>query len=105
MAIVKQEYVEIDEKGVARVAGHDVASEQAEVRSSIGLVFQEVTLDDYLNARMIADPLCLYDCDLPCDGSTALVVSSVETSDDSRHVPVQVGGSLGSIGLLACVSL
>ncbi len=34
--------------GVARVAGHDVASEQAEVRSSIGLVFQEVTLDDYL---------------------------------------------------------
>jgi ABC-2 type transport system ATP-binding protein len=34
--------------GVARVAGHDVALEQAAVRSSIGLVFQEVTLDDYL---------------------------------------------------------
>ncbi|HSO96817.1 MAG TPA: ATP-binding cassette domain-containing protein [Acidimicrobiia bacterium] len=34
--------------GVARVAGHDVAREQAAVRSSIGLVFQEVTLDDYL---------------------------------------------------------
>jgi ABC-2 type transport system ATP-binding protein len=35
-------------EGVARVAGHDVALEQAAVRSSIGLVFQEVTLDDYL---------------------------------------------------------
>jgi ABC-2 type transport system ATP-binding protein len=34
--------------GVARVAGHDVALEQAAVRESIGLVFQEVTLDDYL---------------------------------------------------------
>ena len=34
--------------GVARVAGHDVALEQALVRESIGLVFQEVTLDDYL---------------------------------------------------------
>ena len=34
--------------GVARVAGHDVALEQAAVRASIGLVFQEVTLDDYL---------------------------------------------------------
>jgi ABC-2 type transport system ATP-binding protein len=34
--------------GVARVAGHDVRHEQSAVRSSIGLVFQEVTLDDYL---------------------------------------------------------
>jgi ABC-2 type transport system ATP-binding protein len=34
--------------GTARVAGHDVALEQSAVRSSIGLVFQEVTLDDYL---------------------------------------------------------
>lgn len=54
------------------------------------LLRDPMTLDDYLNARMIADPLCLYDCDLPCDGSTALVVSSVETSDDARHTPVQV---------------
>ena len=35
-------------EGIARVAGHDVALEQAAVRASIGLVFQEVTLDDYL---------------------------------------------------------
>jgi len=34
--------------GAATVAGHDVATEPAAVRSSIGLVFQEITLDDYL---------------------------------------------------------
>ncbi len=34
--------------GSAQVAGHDVAREPAAVRSSIGLVFQELTLDDYL---------------------------------------------------------
>ena len=34
--------------GSAAVAGHDVAREPAAVRSSIGLVFQEITLDDYL---------------------------------------------------------
>jgi ABC-2 type transport system ATP-binding protein len=34
--------------GSARVAGHDVVAEQGAVRSSIGLVFQEITLDDYL---------------------------------------------------------
>jgi len=36
--------------GVARVAGHDVATERDRVRSNIGLVFQEITLDDYLTA-------------------------------------------------------
>jgi ABC-2 type transport system ATP-binding protein len=34
--------------GSATVAGHDVATEPGAVRSSIGLVFQEITLDDYL---------------------------------------------------------
>ena len=34
-----------------------------------------LTLDDYLQARMISTPLCLYDCDVPTDGSTAIVVS------------------------------
>ncbi len=37
--------------GSARVAGHDVAAEQAEVRRNIGLVFQETTLDGYLSAE------------------------------------------------------
>jgi ABC-2 type transport system ATP-binding protein len=34
--------------GAARVAGHDVATQPGAVRSSIGLVFQEITLDEYL---------------------------------------------------------
>src|SRR5262249_1794516 len=37
--------------GVARVAGFDVDAERDQVRSSIGLVFQEITLDDYLTAE------------------------------------------------------
>ena len=37
--------------GEARVAGHDVVRERDEVRRNIGLVFQEVTLDDYLTAE------------------------------------------------------
>lgn len=34
--------------GYARVAGHDVVTEQEVVRQKIGLVFQDTTLDDYL---------------------------------------------------------
>ncbi len=43
-----------------------------------------LTLEDYLAARMITTPLCLYDCDAPCDGSTAVVVSHV---DYAGHTP------------------
>ncbi len=37
--------------GSARVAGYDVVTERDNVRSTIGLVFQEITLDDYLTAE------------------------------------------------------
>jgi ABC-2 type transport system ATP-binding protein len=37
--------------GTARVAGYDVVTQRDHVRSSIGLVFQEITLDEYLSAE------------------------------------------------------
>jgi acetyl-CoA acetyltransferase len=46
---------------------------------------QPMDLDDYLAARMISSPLCLFDCDAPCDGSTALVVSHVDYAADAPH--------------------
>jgi ABC-2 type transport system ATP-binding protein len=49
--------------GRALVAGHDVAREPAAVRSSIGLVFQEITLDDYLTgAENLRFHAVLYGC-------------------------------------------
>lgn len=49
-----------------------------------------LTLEDYLAARMISTPLCLYDCDVPVDGSTAFVVSHVDTAADAPRRPVAV---------------
>lgn len=34
-----------------------------------------LTMDDYLNARMISEPLCLLDCDVPMDFGSAVVIS------------------------------
>lgn len=47
-----------------------------------------LTMDDYLAARMISSPLCLFDCDIPVDGSTAFVVSRRDRAVDSPHPPV-----------------
>ena len=47
-----------------------------------------MTLDDYLASRMITTPLRLFDCDVPCDGATAFVVSRRELADDLAQPPV-----------------
>jgi acetyl-CoA acetyltransferase len=49
-----------------------------------------MTLDDYLSARMISTPFCLYDCDVPVDGGTAVIVSRVEAARDLRRTPIGV---------------
>jgi acetyl-CoA acetyltransferase/uncharacterized OB-fold protein len=49
-----------------------------------------MTMDDYFNARMITTPFGLYDCDVPMDASTAVIVSAVETARDLRKPPVYV---------------
>jgi acetyl-CoA acetyltransferase len=51
---------------------------------------QPMSLDDYLAVRMISTPLCLYDCDAPCDGSTAVVVSHVDYAPDTPKTACHV---------------
>ena len=55
-----------------------------------GIYRDPMTMDDYLSARMITTPFCLYDCDVPCDGGTAVVVSRIDTVADLRKPPIQV---------------
>jgi acetyl-CoA acetyltransferase/uncharacterized OB-fold protein len=47
-----------------------------------------MTMDDYLNARMITTPFGLYDCDVPCDGAIAVIVSAVDVARDLPKTPV-----------------
>jgi acetyl-CoA acetyltransferase len=49
-----------------------------------------LSLDDYLAARMITTPLCLLDCDAPCDGSTAVIVSHRDHAGSLDHPAVHV---------------
>jgi acetyl-CoA acetyltransferase len=49
-----------------------------------------LTMQDYLDARMIATPLGLYDCDVPVDGSVVVVVSHRETVPGLRRPPVLI---------------
>lgn len=54
-----------------------------------------INLDDYMSARMICSPFGLYDCDVPIDGATAMVISRLDAAADTRQPIVRfeaVGG-------------
>ena len=55
-----------------------------------GIYRDPMSLDDYLNARTITTPFCLYDCDVPCDGATAFVISRVDRAKDLRNPPLRI---------------
>ena len=60
-----------------------------------------MTMDDYLSARPVSTPFGLFDCDVPIDGSIALVVSHSDYAADCPNRPVAVeaiGGTYGSGG-------
>ena len=55
---------------------------------------EPLSLEDYFAARMIAEPLCLYDFCMECDGAAAVVVTTEERARDGRHRPVRVVGAV-----------
>ncbi len=81
--------------GTQREHFAEVAISQREnaIRRETSLMKVPLTLDDYFNARLIAEPLCLYDFCLECDGAVAVVTTSLERAKDLRHPPVKVTAS------------
>ncbi len=70
-------------------------------RNPLAVYRDPMTMADYLDARPISTPLSLLDCDVPVDGSIALVVSTDRHRPDSPHgaVTVQaIGGASGAGG-------
>jgi acetyl-CoA acetyltransferase len=61
------------------------------------LVRKPLTLDEYLSARMISTPLCLYDCDRFTDASTVLIVSAGAALDEVTCAPVRIAAMAGTV--------
>jgi acetyl-CoA acetyltransferase len=73
-----------------------VAQREHAARNPDAVYREPLSLDDYMQARMISTPFCLFDCDVPADGSTALVISAAETVPDLR-APVRIEAMAGVI--------
>jgi acetyl-CoA acetyltransferase len=51
---------------------------------------EPITLDDYMNARMITTPFTILDCDVPCDGATAVIVSRLDAARSLKQKPIVI---------------
>jgi len=51
-----------------------------------------ITRDEYLESRIIAEPMSVLDCDIPVTGVGAFVLTSAERAADLPHKPVYVAG-------------
>jgi acetyl-CoA acetyltransferase len=67
-------------------------------RNPLAVYRDPITMADYLAARPISTPFGLLDCDVPVDGSIAVVVSTSEHAVDTPHGAVTVAATGGSPG-------
>jgi len=60
-------------------------------KNSLAFMYKkELTKEDYMNARMISDPLCLYDNCLESDGAIAVVLVSTERAEKLDKKPALI---------------
>ncbi len=51
---------------------------------------RKMTLDDYMNARWVSEPLCLFDNCLESDGALAVVIVGADRAKDCQRKPVYI---------------
>jgi len=79
---------------LAQVALTDRANAALNPRA---LLRQPLTMDEYMSARMITTPLCLYDCDRFTDASTVLIVSAGSAVDEVSCTPIRIAAMAGTV--------
>ena len=83
---------------LAQIALTDRANAMLNPRA---LTQEPLTMDEYMSARMVSTPLCLFDCDRFTDASTVLIVSSGDAIDEVSCTPIRIAAMAGSVERLS----
>lgn len=75
--------------------GRICVAQRSNALSNPGAVMKKpLTLDAYMNARPIADPIALFDCVMPCAGSEAFLVMSEDNAIKRKLPFARIGGAI-----------
>ena len=77
----------LDHLGKIAVAGRYHAT-----LNPLAYLRQPMSIDDYKNSRLVADPVRLFDCVMPANGGRAFILASPERAKSLRKKPVYLKG-------------
>ena len=94
-ALALQRYLHNSGATREQIAQLAVVSRANAAGNPLAVYREPITVADYLQARMISDPLCVYDCDVPVDGAVAVIVSRAGSGaiDRRRAIAIEAMGS------------
>lgn len=58
---------------------------------------ESLSLEQYLDSRMISSPLCLFDCDVPVDGCAVTIISHRDAARDLKSRPIGIESICGPL--------
>ena len=105
MALIQRLHMEQFGTTLEQIGKIAVAQRENARQNPQALLREPMNLEDYLNSRMISDPIRLFDCVMPCSGAECVVLASEERArsisdklvylvTDAERVNYQVGNML-----------
>jgi len=94
-ALAMQRYMALYGATSAELAAVPIAFRKHALKSPYAVMKKPLTFAEHQAARMVVDPLRLYDCCLITDGAAVVLVTSAERARDLKQPPVYLAGMQG----------
>ncbi len=94
-AIAMQRYMALYGATSEQLAAVPIAFRKHALLSPYATMKKTLTLADHQNARMVVDPLRLFDCCLVTDGAAVAIVTTMERARDMKKQPIAIAGMQG----------
>ena len=94
-AIAMQRYMHLYGVTGEQLAEVPISIRAHALRNPRAIMREPLTREAYFGARMVVDPLRLFDCCLISDGAAVVLVARRDRARDCRQVPVRIGGMQG----------
>jgi acetyl-CoA acetyltransferase len=78
MALIQRLHMENYGTTLEQIGKIAVAQRENALNNPQALFRQPMSMQDYLNSRMISDPIRLFDCVMPCSGAECVILASEE---------------------------
>jgi len=94
-AIAMQRYMHLYGATSAQLAAVPISIRQHALNNPRAIMQQPLTLEAHQTARMVVDPLRLFDCCLISDGAAIVLVTRADRARDLKQKPVRIAAMQG----------